>query len=73
LPVPSTVFTKNGFDNGIKPGQPTHRLLAGFNRHLRGALRRLLKVRTFTNSGSLSPLQYGYSPHHRLGLYKINL
>jgi len=57
---------KNGLDNGIKPGQPTHRDKTGFNCHLRGALHRLLKVRTFTNSGSLLPPQYGYSPHHRL-------
>jgi len=62
---------KNGLDNGIKPERPTHRLSAGFNRHLRGALRRLLEVRTFTNSGSLSPPQYGYSPHHRFMLYNI--
>jgi len=60
---------KNGLDNGLKPGQPTHRILTGFNCHLRGALHRLLMVRTFTNSGSLLPPQNDYSPHQ--GYYYI--
>jgi len=50
---------KNDLDNGIKPERPTHRFKTGFNRRLRGALHRLLQVRTFTNSGSLLPPQYG--------------
>jgi len=50
---PLMPFTLNGPDNGgYRDGLPTG-IKTGFNRHLRGALRRPLPVRTSTNSGSL--------------------